>query len=101
MERPHGQLRVLFVYQDADLDLAGGDDFDVDVFARQRFEHGFLVMGCDASMGAHADANDADLGDFMVGLDGGLATQSSTTTSWVSHVVFSGSVSRLSAMITW
>ena len=56
---------MLFVDDDADLDLAGGDVLDVDLRVRQGFEH---ALG-DAGVTAHAYADDTDLGELIV-IDG-------------------------------
>ncbi len=55
--------------QDADLDLAGRDHLQVDAGVGERLEHG----GGDAGVGAHAQADDRDLGDLGVVSDLGRA----------------------------
>src|SRR5512132_3109939 len=49
VEHAHGQLGVLLLYQDGNLDFGGGDPQDVDPFRRQGLEH----LQCDAGMGTH------------------------------------------------
>src|SRR5256885_14087204 len=67
VQSAHGQLQVLLVDDDGGLDLGGGDHLDVHAFLAQCTEHG----GCHAHMAAHADADDADLGDVGVADDFG------------------------------
>ena len=58
----HGELGVLGVDHDGDLDLGGGDHLDVDPLLREHLEH---ARG-DAGVRPHADADDGDLGDVEV-----------------------------------
>jgi hypothetical protein len=62
MQRLHGQFQIFAVDQHRHLDLRRRDDLDVDVLG-ERLEH---LVG-DAGMGAHADPDDRDLGDVLVG----------------------------------
>src|SRR3990172_9001601 len=62
VEHAHGQLGVLLLDEDGDLDLGGGDPEDVDPFRRQRLEH----LQRHPGMGAHRHADDGHLGDLVV-----------------------------------
>src|ERR1700712_938066 len=62
MQRTNGQFGIFGRDQHADLDLTGGNHLDVDRLVRQSAEHG---VG-DAGMAAHADPDDADLGNVRI-----------------------------------
>src|ERR1700689_1862533 len=69
VQRAYRELRVLFGYQHAHLDLGGRDHLDVDVLGRQGRKH--LLR--DAGVAAHADADDRDLDHVRIGLELGVA----------------------------
>src|SRR5512135_2797041 len=62
VQHAHGELEVLLVDHDRDLDLGGRDHLDVDALAGQRLEH----LGREPDVRAHADADDGHLGDPVV-----------------------------------
>src|SRR5512141_1307271 len=62
VEHAHGQLGVLLLDEDGDLDLRGGDSEDVDPLRRQRLEQ----LQRHARMGAHRHADDGNLGELVV-----------------------------------
>ena len=62
MQGAYGQLQVLLVDHHRGLDLGGGDHLDVHAFLAQSTEHG----GSHTHVAAHADTDDADLGDIGV-----------------------------------
>src|SRR5665648_190889 len=62
VEDADGELGVLLLDEDGDLDLRGGDPEDVDPLRRQRLEQ----LQRHAGMGAHRHADDGDLGDLVV-----------------------------------
>src|SRR5690606_28075911 len=59
------QFHVLVVDQHGSLDFRGADHLDVDAFFGQGAEH----QAGHADVAAHADADDGDLGDLVVGDD--------------------------------
>jgi hypothetical protein len=63
VQHAHGQFGLVLVDQHRNLDLAGRDRLDVDPAIGQRLEH----RRGNAGVAAHADADDADLGDLAVG----------------------------------
>ena len=62
MQGSDGQLHVLLVDQDRDLDFGGGNHLDIDALFRQGAEH----LRRDAYMAAHANANDRYFGYFCI-----------------------------------
>lgn len=58
MQSANGQFGIGTVDQDRNLDLGGGDGLDVDVLLGKRLEG----AGSNASMAAHADTDDRNLG---------------------------------------
>ena len=63
VEHAHRKLEIGLGDQRADLDLAGRDGEQVDLPLGQRLEH----LRRELRVGADADADDADLGDRIVG----------------------------------
>ena len=59
VQHAHGELEVLLVDHDGDLDLGRRDHLDVDALVGQRLEH----LRRDADVRAHADADDRHLAD--------------------------------------
>src|SRR5262249_50208574 len=65
VQRPYRKLRVLGGDDAADFDFAGADALNVDAFAGQIAEG----LGGDASMRAHAEADDRHLDDIGIVFD--------------------------------
>ena len=72
VEHAHRELGIFLGDQHRDLDLRGGDGEDVDAAVGERLEH----RRGDAGIGAHADADRADLDDVGVGEDLGRSRPS-------------------------
>jgi hypothetical protein len=64
MQGPNREFRVLGCDQNTHFDLRSGDNLNIYTLARQGLEH----LERHASMAAHADTDDRDLGDIGVGL---------------------------------